>query len=231
MNFSLIIPCYNEKDNLPFLFEKLENILKNNLIEIVLVDNGSNDGSIETIKKYKLNFPNLKVLKIDNNEGYGNGIIAGLKLATGDYLAWTHADMQTDPQDILRAEFFIKENGNNKFFIKGIRYGRSLNDRFFTIGMSFFCSFILGTFLWDINAQPTIFPISFFNSWKNPPKDFSLDLYAYYKAKKSGYKICRMPVKFNKRLFGSSKWNKNLMSKFKFIKRTINFTMDLSRYY
>ena len=229
MKLSLIIPCYNENDNLPNLFEKLEYILKNDLFEIIIVENGSNDGSIDTIKQFKSNHNNLKFIKLNKNEGYGNGILSGLKIATGDYLAWTHADMQTDPQDLLKGEILIKDCANKKLFLKGIRYGRNFNDRFFTIGMSFFCSLILGTFLWDINAQPSIFPASFFKSWVNPPKDFSLDLYAYYQAKKSGYIIRRFPVKFNKRLYGSSKWNKDLFSKFKFIKRTINFTINLSR--
>jgi len=230
MRFSLIIPCYNENENLPFLFKKLENILQKNLFEIIIVENGSNDGSLDTIKSYQLKYKNLKFLKIHKNEGYGNGILRGLDMATGDFLSWTHADMQTDPQDILKGEILIKKNKKNRnLFIKGIRSGRSINDRFFTIGMSFFCSLALGKFLWDINAQPSIFSAAFFKSWKNPPKDFSLDLYAYYMAKKSGYKVVRIPVRFNKRLYGSSKWNIDLFSKFKFIKRTIKFTLALSR--
>ena len=137
--------------------------------------------------------------------------------------------MQTDPQDIMKGAKLIYESDKKNIFVKGIRYGRSFNDRFYTIGMSFFCSLILGKFFWDINAQPSIFPSSFFKSWRNPPKDFSLDLYAYYQAKKSGYLVRRFPVKFNKRLYGTSKWNINLISKFKFIKRTIKFTIDLSK--
>ena len=83
--------------------------------------------------------------------------------------------------------------------------------------MSFFCSLILGTFLWDINAQPSIFPASFYKSWKNPPKDFSLDLYVYFLAKRKGYIVKRFNVEFSERLFGISKWNFNLLSRFKYI--------------
>ena len=90
---------------------------------------------------------------------------------------------------------------------------------------------MLRIFMWDINAQPSIFPAAFFKSWENPPKDFSLDLYAYYQAKKLGYKIHRIPVKFKNRLYGLSSWNINLNSKFKFIKRTIEYTKKLSRKY
>ena len=138
MNFSLVIPCYNENDNLPYLFKKLEKVLSNNLFEVIIVENGSNDGSFETINRYKSNYENLKFIKIHKNEGYGNGILRGLEAANGDYLAWTHADMQTDPQDIMRGAKLICESGKKNIFVKGIRYGRSLNDRFYTIGMSFF---------------------------------------------------------------------------------------------
>ena len=47
-------------------------------------------------------------------------------------------------------------------------------------------------YLWDINAQPNLFPKSFFNSWTNPPFDFSLDLYVFNKAKKQKLNIIRL---------------------------------------
>ena len=53
MNFSLIIPCYNEGENLPFLFQKLDNILNNKNIEVIIVENGSTDNSLAKIKKFK----------------------------------------------------------------------------------------------------------------------------------------------------------------------------------
>ena len=93
--------------------------------------------------------------------------------------------------------------------------------------MSFFESILLGKFFWDINAQPTMFPKKFFKSWKNPPDDFSLDLFCYYEAKKQKLKIHRFPVKFDKRLYGHSKWNFGFSSKLKFIKRTIIYSFNL----
>jgi hypothetical protein len=44
------------------------------------------------------------------NQGYGFGILSGLKECTGEFLGWTHADMQTDPKDLLKAFNIIKEN-------------------------------------------------------------------------------------------------------------------------
>ena len=226
MHISLVIPCYNEEKNIPILSKKLNKLISNKSYEIIMVDNGSIDNTYNELKKFLNNFDNVKILKLDENKGYGNGILEGLKIAKGNILAWTHADIQTDPQDIITGiKFFNKDR--EKIYVKGLRYGRPLLDRFFTFGMSTFVSLILRKFLWDVNAQPTIMTSSFFKSWENPPKDFSLDLFSYYKAIEKGCKIYRFPVLFSKRLFGSSKWNFSFKSKMRFIKRTIKYTLSL----
>ena len=227
MKLSLIIPCYNEADNLPYLFKKIEKFLKNNKYEVILVNNGSKDNTLELIYEFQKKFINLKYISLKKNRGYGHGIIKGLEEANGEFLSWTHADMQTDPNDVVMAEKFFKIN-KNKIFIKGNRYGRSFIDHFFTLGMSIFASIRLKKILWDINAQPTIFHKSLLDKCVNPPNDFSLDLYFYYKAKKLGYEVFRFPVKFNKRLFGISNWNFNILSKIKFIVKTLKYIIKLS---
>ena len=58
-------------------------------------------------------------------------------------------------------------------------------------------SILFQKILYDIHAQPVIFHKDFFNKWKNPPKDFNLDLYVYYLAKKFKFKIIRFPVQFD----------------------------------
>lgn len=228
MKVSLIIPCFNEGENLPFLLKKLEKLKGNNFIEIIIVDNGSNDNSSSIIKSFISEFQNLKLVSIKENKGYGYGIIQGLRKAEGNFLAWTHADMQTNPLDILEGIKYFS-NAEKKIFVKGLRKGRKITDRFFTICMSIFASLNLKCFLWDINAQPSIFPASFFKEWVNPPNDFSLDLYVYFLAKRKGYIVKRFNVEFRERLFGISKWNFNLKSKVKFIKRNLKYILKLSK--
>jgi len=224
MNFSLVIPCFNEANNLPILMEKCKKVLENKDNEIVLVDNGSTDNSESILKAYLNIYPNLKIVKIENNIGYGNGILKGLKAAKGTFLGWTHADLQTNPEDALKGLEFLK---NDHTFVKGRRYGRPLFDRIFTVFMSIFETILLGKRLSDINAQPTIFSRKFFETWENPPNDFSLDLFAYYFAKKNKLSIVRFPVFFGKRLHGISHWNIDFRSKLKFINRTIKYSFKL----
>ena len=226
INVSLIIPCYNEAKNLPFLINRCEKLIEEFPMEVILVDNGSTDNSEKIIAKHS----EIKLVRVENNEGYGNGILEGLRNAKGEILAWTHADLQTDPNDMIKGlKYFLNTDDHKTIFVKGKRHGRPIVDLFFTLGMSIFETIFLRKFLWDINAQPTIFHKSFFEQWRQPPKDFSLDLYAYFMAKKLELTIKRFPVRFSNRLHGESSWNVNLKGRYQFIRRTLIYSYKLKR--
>ncbi len=228
MKFSLIIPCYNEAENLPLLLERCKEIAAKPGVEVILVDNGSTDSSSNVLLELLPKYPGCRSIRVKNNKGYGFGIVSGLNAAKSDILGWTHADMQTDPQDALIGLELFKEH-NLDIFVKGKRYGRPLADKVFTSGMSIFETLLLRKKLWDINAQPTMFSRSFFETWNVVPDDFSLDLYAYYHAQKKSLKVFRFPVKFGERAHGMSHWNVNWLAKWKFIRRTIDFSMQLKK--
>jgi glycosyltransferase involved in cell wall biosynthesis len=228
MKYSLIIPCYNEAENIPLLLERCNKVFEQEDTEVILVDNGSTDNSSDVLIELLLKYPDCRSVTVEKNQGYGFGILAGLRAAKGDILGWTHADMQTDPQDALRGLDLFDEYGND-IFVKGSRHGRPLADVIFTVGMSIFETILLRKPMWDINAQPTMFSRSFFETWIDPPNDFSLDLFTYYKARCQNLKIYRIPVKFGERAFGNSHWNVNWTAKFKFIRRTVAFSLQLRK--
>jgi glycosyltransferase involved in cell wall biosynthesis len=196
--------------------------------EVILVDNGSTDHSPLVLQKLLSKYPGCRSIRIEHNQGYGFGILTGLNSATGDIVGWTHADMQTDPMDAIEGLQKYEEYGS-QFFVKGRRYGRPLGDTLFTIGMSFFETLLLRKPMWDINAQPTMFPRSFYETWQEPPHDFSLDLYAYYQAKITELPVKRFSVLFGKRAHGTSHWNVDWVAKRKFISRTIEFSLQLRK--
>jgi hypothetical protein len=171
----------------------------------------------------------FKVVSVPTNIGYGNGILTGLRAANGEVLSWTHADLQTEPQDVLIGLGIFEKSSNKKIFVKGRRYGRPFMDVIFTLGMSVFETALLRKPFWDINAQPTMFTKKFFETWESPPSDFSLDLYAYFSARSSELQIHRFPVKFGIRAYGVSHWNVNWRAKWRFIKRTIEFSTQLRK--
>lgn len=228
MKFSLVIPCYNEAANLPLLLERCKEVTCQPDIEVVLVDNGSTDNSPQVLRELLSQYPGCRSVRVEKNQGYGFGILSGLKAAKGDILGWTHADMQTDPQDALKGLELFDCHGPN-IFVKGRRSGRPLGDVAFTVGMSMFETMLLGKPMWDINAQPTLFSRAFFETWHEPPHDFSLDLYAYYQARRAGLAVHRFPVLFGERAHGVSHWNVNWAAKRKFIRRTVDFSLQLRK--
>jgi len=228
MRFSLVIPCYNEAANLPLLLERCQKLTVQPDVEILLVDNGSTDDSPAVLLNLLPSYPGCRSVRVEKNQGYGFGVLAGLKAASGDILGWTHADMQTDPVDALQGMKIFKDHGPD-IFVKGQRHGRPFGDVVFTVGMSFFETMLLGKPMWDINAQPTMFSRQFFESWRDSPHDFSLDLYTYYQARLAGMTVYRFPVFFGERAHGVSHWNLNWAAKRKFIRRTIDFSLQLRR--
>jgi polyisoprenyl-phosphate glycosyltransferase len=235
IDLSIVMPCYNEEKNIPLILERFRKILagaKNApQVELILVDNNSKDNSAQVLRKIlsqkKYSFARTV---FEKSPGYGIAVFSGLRKAKGEYLCWTHGDIQTDPKDTLTAYEIIQKQSNPKMsYIKGKRHGRPLFDVFFTMGMSFFESLLFMKGFWEINAQPNLFYKSFMTKMKSPPSDFSLDLYTYYMAKKNNYDIVRFPVYFGKRLHGVSSWNTSLGAKWKFIKRTVKFSLNLKK--
>jgi len=220
---AIVIPCFNEAENLPRLIQHLESIIEVSKFSFVLVDNGSTDGSAEILRKV-IN-PKIRVVPLDVNQGYGGGIQAGLMQCTSQFVGWMHSDLQTSPTVLLGEQFQTASNT----LIKGQRTGRRFLERLFTVGMAIIESLIFRQRLWDINGQPTIFPREWFEKFENPPKDFSLDLYLYVQARRSGLTIVRPRVEFGERFAGSSSWDSGFKSKVRFMKRTILYSIKLWR--
>lgn len=232
MKLSVVLPCYNEKDNLPALFKRLDGLAADKHVdEIILVDNGSFDGSHlvfeqEMKSEHREKF---KIIRIEKNIGYGNGILTGLRSAKGCVLAYTHADIQTDPMDVLRAYEIYKKTDDEKLLVKGERTNRKLSEAIFSFGMGVLASLALGCRLSEINAQPKLFSRSFFESVEQyAPSDFSLDLYLLYQAKQKG-KIKGFPVLFSKRMAGEAKGGSgsSWKVKWKLIRRSFVYIFEL----
>ena len=233
---SIVIPCFNEADNILIVIEKFQTILNSTVysVEIIVIDGGSTD---DTPAKLKAKFKNLdskkfKLILQQERGGYGHDIIYALCKATGDILSWNHADLQTDPHDVITAyELYIKEQKKGNLIIKGKRKNRKLLETFFTIGMQFVTWVALKTYIDDINAQPKLFSKDFFTKYleQGAPNDFSLDLYALYQAKKNKYKIVTFPVYFAQRLHGEAKGGGSWKGRIRLVWRTFKYIFELKR--
>lgn len=229
---SLVIPCYNEEDNLEKLLTKISYVLKKfskERIEIVIVNNGSTDNSEKIIKKHELFHQNLiSLLNLKKNKGYGDGINQGINFSKGDVVCWFHADLQFDPVEALNIYTEHKDKFlNQNILLKGNRMNRSLFDSFFTFGMTCLTFLLFGKKINDINAQPKIFKRSMLKFINNPPIDFSYDIYFLLVALNNNIKIQEFPVKWYDRNAGEAKGGGSFKLKLKLTLRTIKFLFNL----
>lgn len=234
IELSIIIPCYNEEGNIPLIITRLQEIIAMETnIEVILVDNGSTDNSKEVFRQElsKVNQEVFKLNVVPKNLGYGFGILSGLEAASGKVLAWTHADMQTDPADVLKALKVYNQYNDPYTFVKGKRKNRNWLEVVFTFGMQVIANIALKVKLDDINAQPKLFSREFFARFiqSKAPHDFSLDLYALCMAKKHCNSILEIPVMFNKRIHGEAKGGGNWKTRIKLIRRTLKYIWSLSK--
>lgn len=233
---SIVVPCYNEEKNIPIIFSSFSKLTENVDAEIIFVENGSSDNSEKVFNSLISQSSNkkIKILKVIKNEGYGNGILKGLEIAEGDIVAWTHADLQTDPKDVLIAlQSYLEHKAKapqNEIFIKGTRKKRRIAEAFFSWTMGIISSAILGSRITEVNAQPKLFSRSFYEKSirGNAPKDFSLDLFTLYMAKKS-CSIYEIPVFFNKRIYGEAKGGGSFRTRIKLIERTLKYIFELRK--
>ena len=230
---SIVVPCYNEAGNLPTLFAAFREVLAGRQdVELVVVNNGSRDHSALVIA-CELDRPEnsfARLVNVPKNQGYGFGILSGLREAGGEYLAWTHADLQTDPGDVLLGfEKLLADPEPEQCLVRGRRVGRPLVDRVFTAGMGFVASAALSAPLVDINAQPKIFHRNLLAEMTDAPWDFSLDLYLLYLAQRKGLKVIEQPVHFGARTYGEAKGGGSLGGKARLTRRTLGYIFRLRR--
>tara|TARA_B100001248_G_C27379134_1_gene455998 strand:+ start:146 stop:862 length:717 start_codon:yes stop_codon:yes gene_type:complete len=229
-SLSIIIPCFNEEGNVEPLFKRIKSLLfVDSSIEFIIVDNGSTDSTNKKIISSELfKKKQIKLCCVKKNIGYGHGIMKGVYIAKSEIIGWCHADMQTDPYDLISAFKKYQSQLNTKnVVIKGRRINRNLFDSFFTSTMSIIASITFMKIINDINAQPKLFHKNFLPYLKNYPFDFSLDLFFLIMAKVYNFKIINHNVLLNKRLHGTPKGGGNIIGKIKLIKRTLSYIFYL----
>lgn len=98
---TIIIPAYNEEESLPFLYERLEKLMKsinNYEFEILFVNDGSKDKTIDLIKEYREKDNRISYVDFSRNFGKETAMIAGLDYAKGDCVIFMDADLQDPPE-------------------------------------------------------------------------------------------------------------------------------------
>ena len=100
-SITVIIPVYNEVESLQELHIELSSVLSaNDYYELLFIDDGSSDGSIELLKELANTDDHIKVIQFYRNYGKAAALAEGFKMSTGDYIVTLDADLQDDPAEI-----------------------------------------------------------------------------------------------------------------------------------
>jgi len=231
IDFSVILPCYNEADSIPKILAVFAEFLPEENGELILVNNGSDDATASLEEEMTKQYPFIKWITIEKNKGYGHGIYTGLAYAKARYMGYTHADLQTDPYDVYKAIKLIRNSDNkHQILVKGIRRDRNFIASLFSKGLEVVASAILKKKLYEINAQPVVFSADLFGKLDNIPAHWGFDLYIYYKASLLNYNFKRFEVHFPKRTYGQSKWQVGFMPRLSFSYRMLKYCFELYKH-
>ena len=110
MLVSVVLPIYNERDNLAPLLAEIDNALAGTPHEVVAVDDASTDGSAEILERLTTVIPVLRVLRFRTNAGQSAAYAAGFDAARGDVVVTMDADGQNDPADVPNLLSALRED-------------------------------------------------------------------------------------------------------------------------
>src|SRR5438477_1856364 len=124
MDLSVVFPVYNEEENVPILLDEIAKALAGTpwSYELIAVDDGSRDRSLEVLRAEKARHPTLRIITFEKNSGQTAALDAGWRAARGTYVVSLDADLQNDPADIPVMMRELEESGAD--MVIGVRVNR-----------------------------------------------------------------------------------------------------------
>lgn len=218
MKLSVVIPIYNEEENINPLYDELKGVLKTleHDYEIVFVDDGSKDSSLALLEKIQRQDDNVVVVSFRRNFGQTAAMSAGFAYASGDVIATMDGDMQNDPHDLPK--FLAKMEQEGCDLVSGWRHKRQdpfLNRRLPSMIANKIISIVTGVHLHDYGCTLKTFR-------KEITQGIHLygEMHRFIPAIASGVggKIAEIRANHRPRRFGTSKYG---------ISRTLRVVLDL----
>ncbi|MEJ7555582.1 MAG: glycosyltransferase family 2 protein [Aquificaceae bacterium] len=216
-HISIVIPAYNEEDNIPILYEKLKGVLERlgREYEIIFVDDGSVDRTWERLKEIAEKDQRVKLIRFRKNYGQTAAMYAGFQHATGEVIITLDADLQNDPEDIPMLLQKLEEGYD---IVSGWRRDRKdpfLSRRLPSMIANWIISKVTGVELHDYGCTLKAYRADIIKRL-----ELYGDMHRFLPAltKRFGAKITEIPVRHHPRLYGKSKYG---------IGRTIRVILDI----
>lgn len=203
MKLSIIIPVYNESETIAEIIRQVKAV-KGFEKEIIAVDDGSTDETSKVIKVIK----DIKVIRHKTNQGKGSAIRTGIAAATGDYVMIQDADLEYDPQDILKLLEPIKQGKAEVVY--GSRFTGPRRNMFFWHWMgnqllTLLTNVLYNTTLSDMETCYKLMPATLVKSLQLRAKRFEFEPEVTAKILKRGLRIWEVPISYAGREYHEGK--------------------------
>lgn len=227
-SISVFYPCLNDGRSLPYLLDKTYKVLPKitQNYEVIVIDDGSTDDSIEIINSVSKYYPNLKLIRHYKNKGYGSVLQTGFKSAKKEWVFYTDGDGQYDPGELIK----LVELANKDIdVINGSKMGRGDNiirKLFGTIYNSIIQK-LYNLPISDVDCDFRLIRKSTLSKIKLINNSGVICLELILKLKKIGAKFAQTPIHHYNRPFGRSQFFR-VNHVYKMIKDNIRFFLEQS---
>lgn len=207
---SIVVPCYNEEQNIEPLLREIKSAMKNTSYEIIFVDDGSTDSSYRILEKlHRSNAGIVKAIKLKKNYGQTFSWNIGFKNAKGRYVVTMDCDLQNDPRDIKK---LIDEIQKGYDAVSGWRVSRqdSLSKKFYSLVSNFVRRSIIDDKVHDAGCSLKIYRKEVLNGI-----ELYGEMHRYITSilQLRGAKIGEIKVNHRKRQFGRTKYGSSRLVK------------------
>ena len=213
INLSIVIPVFNEENYLKDLFIDIETYFSEKNIEVIVVNDGSNDSSrkiLEELKKNKYSF-NFHLINLDKNSGKGYAVKEGAKISKGDYILLQDADLELDLKDSKEIYDIILKDKSIKC-IFGSRYlsGKLKKHNYFINEFTgkfntLIFNLLFGQSLSDVHCGLKIFHRDVYEKINLTVNDFGLEIDLASQIIKNKYYIYEVGVSYFSRTISAGK--------------------------
>jgi len=203
---SVVIPVYNETNTIEQIIQKVKAVKLSS--EIIVVDDGSTDGTKQKLKKVQKTDKKLKIIFHKRNQGKGMAIRTGIKTASGDYTVIQDADLEYDPEDFHKLIKPISEKKGEVVY--GSRFTGEHRNMFFWHLMAnkfltLVTNILYNTTLSDMETCYKLFPTKLIQSLKLKCRGFEFDPEVTARVLKRKIRIYEVPISYAGREYDEGK--------------------------